>query len=128
MAPLKDLDSFFDPDLHLPIRGKIYRIPAPDFEESERLRIVAITEDLPAPVQVSEAIKVLGPALDEMKTDNVPWPMILHSGRTAILHYGFTPDMAEVHWQMAHLGRLVDLEQVSEHLAADRPKRKRKGD
>lgn len=127
MAPLKDLDTFFDPDLHLPIKGKPYRIPAPTADQYERLRELATSDSVPALEQVDEAITVLGPAYEEMTADKIPWPMILHSGRTAILHYGFTPDMAEIHWGMAHLGRMVDLEKVSEGLAAAKPKRNRQG-
>lgn len=117
---LKDLDTFFDPDLHLPIRGKTYRIAAPDGEEGPRLRQVITDDGLPAPAQTDEAIKVLGDAFDEMVVDKVPWPMILHAGRTALLHFGFTPDMAEIHWGMAHLGRMVDLEKVTELLATNK--------
>ena len=114
---LKDLDTFFDPDLYLPIRGKRYRVPAPDFEEAERLREVVTIEGVPPVEQIAEAVKVLGPAFQDMVADNIPWPMILHSGRTAIIHFGFSPDMGEVHWHMAHLARLVDIDEVSTALA-----------
>ncbi|MET4611057.1 hypothetical protein ABIC28_002038 [Rhodococcus sp. PvR044] len=124
---LKDLDTFFDPDLHLPIRGKTYRVTAPTADEFEHVQELAISDSIPAAEQTAEAIKVLGDAYGEMKADGIPWPMILHAGRTAILHFGFTPDMAEVHWQMTHLGRLVDLDQIAETLAAAQSKRKRKG-
>ena len=114
---LKDLDTFFDPDLHLPIRGKRYRVPAPGYEESERLTALVGAEGVPPVEQRTEAVNVLGTALDEMVADNIPWPMILHAGRTAILHFGFSPDMAEIHWQMAHLGKLVDLEHAGDIIA-----------
>ena len=113
----KDLDTFFDPDLQLPIKGRKYRIPAPLWEEAKRLREVVGAEGIPPVEQIDEAIKVLGPAFDDMVEDNIPWPMILHAGRTAICHYGFNPDMAEIHWQMSHLGKLVDLENVGDMLA-----------
>lgn len=29
----KDLDTFFDPDLHLPIKGNWYTVPAPGAED-----------------------------------------------------------------------------------------------
>ncbi|MGW2095780.1 DUF7426 family protein [Promicromonospora sukumoe] len=118
---LKDLADFFEPDLHLPIRGKQYRIPAPTYGEAKRLREVVVANSaLPVTEQTSEAIKVLGPALDEMVADDLPWPMILHAGRTAIAHYGASPDIAEIHWAMAHLGKLIDLEKVAEQLAVTR--------
>lgn len=116
---LKDLDDFFDADLHLPIRGKKYTVAAPDYDEAKRLREhVVANSALPAPAQTHEAIKVLGPALDEMVADNLPWSMILHAGRTAIAHYGASPDIAEIHWHMAQLGRFVDLSKVAMQLAA----------
>lgn len=57
-----------------------------------------------------------------MVADNIPWPMIFHAGRTAIIHYGFTADMGEAHWALAQLGKLVDLEQATEFLATIKPK------
>lgn len=114
---LKDLtETGFDPDLHLPIRGKQYTVPAPDYETAKRMREQTTAEGLPPVEQIDQAIAALGPAFDEMVADGIPWPMILHAGRTTILHFGFSPDMAEIHWAMAHLGRMVDLEAVSEQL------------
>lgn len=114
---LKDLtETGFDPDLHLPIRGKQYTVPAPDYETAKAMREQTTAEGLPPVEQIDQAIAALGPAFDEMVTDGIPWPMILHAGRTTILHFGFSPDLAEIHWAMAHLGRMVDLEQVSEQL------------
>lgn len=129
----KDLDTFFDPDLKLPIRGKLYTVPAPGAPEAARLRKQVAAEGVPPVEQVGEALKILGAVedeagvwaggvYDEMVADNIPWPMIFHAGRTAILHYGFTPDMAESHWALAQLGRLVDLEQATEFLAKIKPK------
>lgn len=124
----KDLDTFFDPDLHLPIRGKKYTVPAPGAHEAARLRKQVVAEGVPPVEQVHEALKILGAEQDgagywaggvysEMVADNIPWPMIFHAGRTAILHYGFTPDMAESHWALSQLGKLVDLEKATEFLA-----------
>ena len=111
---LKDLDTFFAPDFTVPIRGKWYSIPSPDGIEGPRLRQVITDEGLPGSEQTDEAIKVLGPAFGEMVADKLPWTMILHAGRTALLHYGFSPDMAEIHWGLGQLGRMVDLEKVTE--------------
>lgn len=114
---LKDLtETGFDPDLHLPIRGKQYTVPAPDYATAKQMREQTTTEGLPPVEQIDQAIAALGSAFDEMVADGLPWPMILHAGRTTILHFGFSPDMAEIHWAMAHLGRMVDLEAVSEQL------------
>lgn len=121
---LRDLDETgFDPDLHLPIRGKRYTVTAPSYEEWKRLVVVVADSGMPAVEQTNEALKILGPAVDQMAADNVPWPMILHAGRTALLHFAASPDLGEIHWAMAHLGRLIDLERVSEQLAAKRKKK-----
>lgn len=121
--PLKDLDTFFDPDLLLPIRGKQYRIVAPEYEQAKHLREVVGAEGLPPVEQIDEALAVLGAAFGLMVADGVPWPMILHAGRTAIIHFGFNPDMAEIHWAMSHLGKLIDLEKVTEQLAVLKQKK-----
>lgn len=114
---LKDLtETGFDPDLHLPIRGKKYRVPAPDYHAAKAMREQFAAAGVPPVQQWQEAIAALGPAFSEMVADEVPWPMILHAGRTAILWFGFTPDWAEIHWAMAHLGRVVDLEEISQKL------------
>ncbi|KSU81598.1 DUF7426 family protein [Rhodococcus qingshengii] len=122
----KDLDTFFDPDLHLPIRGKTYTVPAPGGPEAERLRKQVIAEGLPQVMQVFEALKILGAEIDpetetwsggvydEMVADDLPWPMIFHAGRTAIINFGFSADMAESHWALAQLGKMVDLKDATE--------------
>jgi hypothetical protein len=113
----KDLDTFFDPDLHLPIKGATYTVPAPTYDTAQQMRAAA-TDGASPVTQIADALDALGAAREQMIADRVPWPMILHAGRTAILHFGVSPDIAEVHWGMAHLGRLVDLEGVSEKFAA----------
>lgn len=112
----KDLADFFDPDLHLPIQGKTYRVPSPNYADAKLLRQVA-SEGMPPQSQITLALQALGTALDEMVADNIPWTMILHAGRTAILHYGVSPDIGETHWGMAHLGRLIDIEEVTAKFA-----------
>lgn len=127
----KDLDTFFDPDLHLPIRGKRYTVPAPEWEEVKRLRRIVGDDGIPPVEQFDDALRMLGatPVLDdkgaptgdwsggvfsEMVDDKIPWTMILHCGRTAICHYGFNADIAEIHWGMEQLGKYVDLEDATE--------------
>lgn len=113
---LKDLDTFFDPDLHLPIKGKQYTVPAPDGVEGPRIRNLMLDRGLPVVEQTDEAVKVLGPAFTRMVDDGVPWTMILHAGRTALINFGFSPDMGEIHWQLAQLGRMVDLDNLAKSL------------
>lgn len=138
----KDLDTFFDPDLHLPIKGNWYTVPAPGAEDCLALRDRLTLEGIPPNEQVEDALTILGAERDEesgelelagvvaeMVADNITWPMILHAGRTAQLHFGFSADMAEAHWHLAQLGKLVDLEWIAEKFAAKpekKPKQKAK--
>ncbi|NKU72723.1 hypothetical protein GS898_04960 [Rhodococcus hoagii] len=124
---LKDLDTFFDPDLHLPIRGKKYTVTAPDWETVKQLRVKIFADDLPPLEQSDDAVAALGPALDEMVADNLPWPMILHAGRTAMLHWA-SPELAEIHWSLAQLGTLVNLDSVTAYLAEQQKGRSKNGD
>ncbi|KHJ74653.1 hypothetical protein [Rhodococcus sp. Chr-9] len=129
---LKDLtETGFDPDLHLPIRGKRYTVPAPDYDTAKKMRDMVATEGMPPVEQTDEAIAALGPAFDEMVADGLPWPMILHSGRTAILHFGMSPDWGEIHWAMAHIPRMADIEKVlgkhAELIAARKKAAKKEG-
>ncbi len=116
---LKDLtETGFDPDLHLPIRGKKYRVKAPaTYEAFVEIRRMVITEGLPAVEQIDQAIAVLGDTAEQMFADEVPAPMILHAGRTALLHFGWSPDMAAIYWQTSHLPRLVGFDKVGAMLA-----------
>ncbi|NKR96217.1 hypothetical protein GS473_04515 [Rhodococcus hoagii] len=113
---LKDLDTFFDPDLHLPIRGKKYTVVAPDWETVKQLRVKIFAGDLPPLEQSDDAVAALGAAVDQMAADGVPWPMILHAGRTAMLHW-VSPELAEIHWSLAQLGTLANLDAVTAYLA-----------
>jgi len=110
---LKDLtETGFDPDLHLPIRGKRYTVPAPDYEAAKAMREMVTKDGMPPVEQTQQAIDALGTAFGEMVADGLPWPMILHAGRTAILWFGFSPDWGEIHWAMSHLPRQADLEKI----------------
>lgn len=110
---LKDLtETGFDPDLHLPIRGKTYTAPAPSYEDAKAMRELIAAEGMPPVEQNQKAIDALGTAFAEMVDDGVPWPMILHAGRTALLWFGFSPDWGAIHWELAHLPRQADLEKV----------------
>ncbi|MBX9147754.1 DUF7426 family protein [Rhodococcus qingshengii] len=135
----KDLETFFDPDLHLPIKGKWYTVPAVGAEECFALRERVAQEGIPPNEQVEDALLILGAERDEetgklelagvvaeMVADNITWPMILHAGRTAQLHFGFSPDMAEAHWSLAQIGKLVDLERIAEMFLRPKPEKKPK--
>lgn len=138
---MRDLSEFFDPDLYLPIRGRTYRIPDPSYEGHKRMHRVILDDTISVPQLLSDSIAALGAvrkpvtdndgntigygewsggALDDMIADGVPWSMILHAGRTALMHFGGTPELAEVHWSLAQLGRSVDLGRIQDALAIKR--------
>lgn len=111
-----DLDkSGFDPDLHLPIHGRTYTIPAPDWDYVNALRTKVFSAEIPPLEQMEDNIKALGPAFPEMVADHVPWPMILHAGRTAMVHW-VSPELGEIHWKLQQLGTLVDLDKITDFL------------
>ncbi|NKU24282.1 hypothetical protein GS886_26350 [Rhodococcus hoagii] len=120
---LKDLDTFFDPDLHLPIRGKKYAVPSPEWETVKRLQARIFDDEVPPLDQVADAIDILGPAFTQMVDDQVPWSMILHAGRTAMLHW-VSPELAEIHWSLPQLGKLVDLDVITANLAEQYKKKR----
>lgn len=137
---LKDLDTFFDPSLKLPIGGKWYSVEGPtQWEDIDRLRKRIVLEGLPPVEQVEDALLILGAVRDpetgelepagvlaEMTANSVPWASILHAGRTAQLHFGYSPEMAEAHWSLAQLGKLVDLETIAEMFSRPKPPKKAK--
>lgn len=97
----KDLAEFFDPDLYLPVRGKTYRITAPNAEDGLRLREAFLNPDahFTDDDELEEYKRLLGPVWDEMVADGIDWKSLCHVGRTALMYYGMGETLAEVHWQ-----------------------------
>lgn len=115
MASLPDLsETGFDPDLHVLIRGKTYTIPAPDYETAKRMREQVVTEGMPPVEAKQQAYDALGTAFDEMLADDLPDPFLIHAGRTAICHFGWSPDLGGVMWKMSHLPYMADLKKVTD--------------
>ncbi|WP_280273372.1 DUF7426 family protein [Nocardia wallacei] len=110
MAALRDLTEFYDPDLSLPIGGVVYKIKCPGINEADRLRTLIIDQTLTAAAEYDEIVKILGPAREEMARNDVPDTMAMHAGRTALLHFGGSPDLGRANWQFAQLADFVDLQ------------------
>lgn len=117
MSKYRDLSEFYDPDLLLPIAGNTYRIRCPGIAEADRLRDIIFRPNLTAEQEYAEIVKVLGAARDDMIRDGVPDTMALHAGRTALLHFGGTPDLALANWKLGQLGDLVDIHAIAAKLA-----------
>ncbi|KZM75743.1 hypothetical protein [Nocardia terpenica] len=110
MAALRDLTEFYDPDLSLPIGGVLYKITCPGITEADRLRSLVADETLTTAQEYAEVVKILGPVREEMARNGVPDTMAMHAGRTALLHFGGSPDMGRAHWQFAQLADFVDIQ------------------
>lgn len=119
MPTLCDLsETGFDPDLHLPIDGHTYTVLAPGYEEAKRLREVISDTGLPTVEQVYEAVTILGEkVLAQMEANGVKSTQVLHAGRTALLHFGFSPDMGRIHWELGHLGTTANTSTYAERKA-----------
>ncbi|RJO69769.1 hypothetical protein D5S18_28110 [Nocardia panacis] len=112
MAALRDLSEFYDPDLSLPIGGVVYKIKSPGIREADRLRLLIIDDSLTAAQEYEEIVKILGAARGDMARDGVPDTMAMHAGRTALLHFGGSPDMGRANWQFGQLADFIDIRDV----------------
>lgn len=111
----RDLSEFYNPDLNLPVHGKVYTIAAPSATDGLKLhrcydpQFEATTEQ-----QLAEMMKLLGAhpiddgtpqpdyeggLFDEMQADGLGWAEIYRVGQTAMLYYGLGPDLAKAYWR-----------------------------
>lgn len=108
-----ELRSFHDPDLKLPINGKVYTIKSPTAAEGVRLRLFFYDPEksnVTGLEQLSELTKILGATWNdtteryeggvwsEMEKDGVTYDDIVRAGETALIRYGMTLEAAEKHW------------------------------
>lgn len=107
---LTDLDQIYDPDLYLPIRGMVYRIPAPTVDEADRLRDLIWEKQLHPQVMHQEIVKILGPAQQQMLEDELPVSFRNHAGRTAIIHFAGSTEMGKHFWLFHHLTEVIDID------------------
>ena len=118
---LGSLDARVDFDLYLPIDGIVYRIPAPALAEADRLRELPWLsyKELPADVELAELEKLLGPALDQMRRNDVKAPRVYHAGRTAVIHFAYPqgPQMGRIHWLLGDLSARIDFVSLQQMLA-----------
>lgn len=114
----RDLSEVFDPDIHLPINGKTYRIPAPDAAAGLRLQLLmrlGTAAEAGRELPQSDLAKLvlegadeeqylydtLGTGYDEMKADKVKWEYIKHAAYTAFMRWTVSPDLAVEYWNGA---------------------------
>lgn len=119
---LGELDAHIDFDLYLPIDGVVYRIPAPPLHYADRLRKLPWLsyEELPADAEMDELETILGPALDQMRRNNVSAPRVYHAGRTAVIHFAFSqgPQMGRIWWLLGDLTSRIDFKALMEAVAS----------
>ena len=118
---LGELDERLDFDLYLPIDGVLYRIPAPTYKAAERLRKLPWLsyKQLPPAKELKELERVLGPALAQMRDNNVSAPRVYHAGRTAVIHFAFPqgPQMGRAWWLLGDLTARIDFAMLQRFLA-----------
>ncbi|MGV9662578.1 DUF7426 family protein [Nocardia niigatensis] len=96
---MQEFDEFLDPDLLLPVRGHLVRIPSPSAWDGMRLRrLLADLDTLTPEAERAEIRRLLGPAWDELDRLGADSTVIGLAGRTAMLHYGKSPDAAAAFW------------------------------
>ncbi|MEU3013342.1 DUF7426 family protein [Nocardia asteroides] len=96
------MQEFDDPCLFLPVRGHQVRIPCPTAREGLRLRrllsdLGALTEERERAEGLRLIAEVL-PQLDQLGADRVAVALI---ARTALLHFGKSPEAALAYWNGA---------------------------
>lgn len=95
---MDDLAALLDPDLILPIDGRQFRVRCSARQGLRVTRLVALGMDLDDDAERAEILTMLGDSHEEMRQAGISWPRIAFAGRTAILHYGHSADLAAKYW------------------------------
>lgn len=95
---MQDLDALFDPDLHLPIAGKDYRITCSAWQGLRLHRLIASGTVLSDDEERAEILLMLGDTYQQMVDDGVRWPTIVHAARTAMLWFGHSETAGSALW------------------------------
>lgn len=96
---MDDLEALLDPDLTLPIDGNHFRVRCSARQGLRVTRLVALGLELDDQQERIEVRAILGDAYTQLTEAGVSWPRIAFAGRTAILHYGHSPDLAARYWE-----------------------------
>lgn len=112
MKKQPDLDDFFTGDLVLPWKGRDWVIPEPTAKESERLQALVYSDELTGPREIYEIRKLMGQTWHDLVEAGIGWSHLLHIGRTALIYFTGTPEMAHGHWTLGRLALAVDLDAV----------------
>lgn len=96
---MQDLDALLDPDLHLPIAGKDYRIPCSAQQGLHLHRLITSGAVLSDDEERAEILLMLGDTYEQMVDDGVRWPTIVHAARTAMLWFGHSEAAGAALWE-----------------------------
>lgn len=96
---MHDLDALMDPDLHLPIAGKDYRITCSAWQGLHLHRLISSGAILSDDEERAEILQMLGDTYQQMVDDDIRWPTIVHAGRTAILWFGHSEAAGAALWE-----------------------------
>lgn len=110
MGKKLDLTEFYDGDLKLPWAYKDWVIKEPSAKESERLRALVFTQEMHGDTEVYEMRKLMGQTWNDLIDSGIGWSHLLHMGRTALIHFTTTPEVAEQFWHLAQAATLLDLD------------------
>lgn len=114
----RDISEVFDPAIYLPIKGKTYRVSAPDAAAGLRLQLLmklGAAAESGHTLPQSDLDKLvledsdeeqffrdnLGTAYEQMKADAVELEYIKHAAQTAFMRWTVDADLAEAYWNGA---------------------------
>ncbi|WP_053913659.1 hypothetical protein [Streptomyces sp. TP-A0875] len=107
-----DVSELLDECLSLPIRGRIYTVPAPEAAMGLRTQqlialaaaaadgqAVTLDDELMSDDEESDFYeRLLGSAFDDMVADGVKWPLVKHAAVTSMIWIAQNKDAAERYW------------------------------
>lgn len=101
------LDAFLAPALVLPVRGQGVRIPPPNAYDGLQLRrrLLGVQGRLAAPDEHDAIVQLLGYDRYLELTHELPEAVLLHVGRTALMHYCGSDELAVRYWSLGKDGQ-----------------------
>ncbi|WP_086705591.1 DUF7426 family protein [Streptomyces antimycoticus] len=113
-ARFEALDELWDDTLTLPFGATEYVIPSPSAEDGLRVqKIISLAARLQSGGEAVDTTLLddeeerdllelcLGPVLEEMLADGIPWSRVRHAGLTAMFWVASGPEVAEKYWRTA---------------------------
>lgn len=99
MTALKEYNEVAEAALQLPIRGKVYTLPAVDIQTGLRLNAITTQGAEPDLAAVELYKLALGPVWDEFIADDVPLNAAMRAGMVAINNFMYGRDYAAATWE-----------------------------